>query len=250
VNLSTILGTVFVLAFILLVLGLGIWGRKRPARLFRDIPAFARLGRAIGMAVEAGSRLHVSLGRGGTTGAQIAPALVGLGLLERIARAALVSDSPPVATSGEGALAVLSQDTLRSTYRSIGAAGQYSPEFGQLTGVTPFSYAAGTIPLIHDGHITASVLTGNFGSEVALIADAAERNGGMTLAGSDNLTAQAVLYATAQEPLIGEDLFAAGAYTRPNSWQTASLRAQDVFRWVLVAAILIGAILKLLGFEL
>lgn len=249
-NLSAILGMVFVLAFILFVLFLGIWGRNRPTRIFRDIPAFARLGRAIGMAVEAGSRLHVSLGRGGTTGMQIGPALIGLGLLERIARAALVSDRPPVATSGEGALAALSQDTLRSTYRSIGAPGQYSPEIGQITGVTPFSYAAGAIPVIIDGNVTANVLTGNFGSEVALIADAAERSGSLTLAGSDSLNAQAVLVATSQEPLIGEDLFAAGAYTRPNSWQTASLRTQDVFRWILITAILVGAALKLLGIDL
>jgi hypothetical protein len=247
-NLSTMLGLGFVLGFIVLVLVLGILGRNRPARHFREIPAFARLGRAVGMAVEAGSRLHISLGRGGTNGPQIGSALVGLGLLERIARAALVSDSPPVATSGEGALAVLSQDTLRSTFRSIGAAGQYSPEFGQMTGVTPFSYAAGALPVIHDGHVTANVLTGHFGSEVALMAEAAERSGSLTLGGSDDLTGQAVLYATAQEPLIGEDLFAAGAYTRPNTWLTAGLRTQDIFRWILVAAILVGAVLKLLGF--
>ena len=249
-NLSTLLGLVFVLGFIVFVLVLGILGRNRPARHFREIPAFARLGRGVGMAVEAGSRLHISLGRGGTNGPQISSALVGLGLLERIARAALVSDSPPVATSGEGALAVLSQDTLRSTFRSIGATGQYSPEFGQLTGVTPFSYAAGTLPVIYDGHVTASVLAGHFGSEVALIVDATERSGSLTLGGSDNITGQAVLYATAQEPLIGEDLFAVGAYTRPNSWHTASLRTQDIFRWVLVGIILVGAVLKLLGFSL
>ena len=68
----------------------------------------------------------------------------------------------------------------------------------------------------------------------------------MTLAGSDDLPAQAVLYAAAQEPLIGEELYAAGAYLKTGPVHTASLRAQDLLRWVIILAILLGSILKFL----
>lgn len=53
-------------------------------------------------------------------------------------------------------------------------------------------------------------MIGNFGSEAALINEAAERSGSLTLAGTDTIPGQAVLYATAQEPLIGEEVFAGG----------------------------------------
>jgi len=69
----------------------------------------------------------------------------------------------------------------------------------------------------------------------------------MTLAGSDNLSAQAVIYAAAHDPLIGEELYAAGAYMNAGPAHSASVRAQDYLRWVLVAAILIGSALKLVG---
>ncbi len=46
---------------------------------------------------------------------------------------------------------------------------------------------------------------------------------------------------------LGEELYAAGAYLGAGGAHSASLRMQDILRWVLVAAILIGAILKLLG---
>jgi len=82
---------------------------------------------------------------------------------------------------------------------------------------------------------------------VALIADAAERTGSVSLGGSENLSAQAVLYAAAQEPLIGEELFAAGAYAQAGPMHVASLKAQDFLRWLLVGALLLGAALKLLG---
>jgi Domain of unknown function (DUF6754) len=252
VNLSNILGTgilglVFVLVFFGLMILFVVYSRTRQAGVFRPIHAFDRLRREIGLAVEAGKRLHVSLGRGGLVGMEGGSALVGLTILERIARTASVSDQPPVATSGDGSVAILSQDTTYNVFQSIGAESQFDPSFGRLTGLTPFAYAAGVIPVISDEQVAMTVLAGHFGSELALIADAAERNNSVTLAGSDDITAQAVLYATADEPLIGEELYAAGAYLKSGPLHTASLRAQDIIRWALVAIILAGAALKLVG---
>jgi len=242
-----IVGLGMVVIFFVLIIVFTFAARRRPRNYLREIPAFEKLGRAVGLAVEAGQRLHLSLGRGGIDGVQGASALVGLSVLERIARAASVSDRPPVATSGEATEALLSQDTLRGAYRDIGEAGQYDPDSGRLTGVTPFSYAAGVMPVIFDQQVSANVLAGHFGSEVALITDAGERSGSLTLAGSDSIPGQAILYATAQEPLIGEELYASGAYIQAGPTHTASLRVQDIFRWILVLVILAGAAMKFFG---
>jgi hypothetical protein len=247
-----LIGLIFVLVFIGLMLLFAALssrrdGRSTDAKKLRQIPAFARLGRAVGLAVEAGQRLHFSIGHGGLNGLQGASALVGLSILRRVARSASIGDRPPVVTSGEGTLAILSQDTLRSTYQEIGAANRYDPTSGQLTGLTPFSYAAGTLPIIFDQQVSANILAGHFGSEVGLITDAGERSGSLTLAGSDSLTAQAVLYATAHEPLIGEELYASGAYIQAGLMHLASVKAQDVLRWLLVGIILAGVALKLAG---
>ena len=67
----------------------------------------------------------------------------------------------------------------------------------------------------------------------------------LTLGGTDNLTGQAVLFAAAQEPLIGEETYAGGAYLGAGPMHIASLYAQDILRWVLIGLIVIGAILKL-----
>jgi hypothetical protein len=144
-------------------------------------------------------------------------------------------------------LAVLSQDILRATYRSANSPGLYDPTLGRLSGPTPLSYIAGTLPIIHDEDVSANIILGNFGPEVALLADATEQGNHFTLAGSDSLPAQAALYATAGEPLIGEELFASGASLQTNPFHPASLRAQDVLRWLVLLAILAGAILKLLN---
>ena len=244
---DTLLGLVgFGIIFLSAALMVGLAAlQHKSSTAFREIPAFTRLRQAIGRVVEDGTRLHVSLGRGALITPQSASAMAGLTLLRRLAELTSAGDQPPIATSGDAALAILSQDTLQIASQAS-AQGVYDPIAGRLTGLTPFSYAAGAIPTIHDENISTNVLIGNFGVEAALLAEAAERANTFTLAASDNLAAQAVLYASVQEPLIGEELYAAGAYMDTGPLHTASLTVQDILRWLIIVVILVGALLQLL----
>ncbi len=246
-NFSGIAGLIFLVTFVLAMAIFAFLGRRGAAPAFRPISAFQNLRRAIGMAVESGKRLHLTLGRGSLIGTEGTSAVVGLNILERVTRTASISDRPPIATSGDGSLGILSQDVLYNAFQAMGVSTTFDPDFGQVTGLTPFAYAAGAMPTAFDENVSTTILSGHFGSEVALITDASERSGAITLAGSDDLTAQAVMYTSAQEPLIGEELYAAGAYLATGGMQTASLRAQDLLRWSLIFGILIGAALKFIG---
>ncbi len=228
------------------MLGLAVLRRKTPPT-FREIPAFQRLQEAIGRAVEDGSRIHLSLGRGALVSPQNASALAGLSALRRLASLTSASDNPPVATAGEAGLAMLSQETLYSAHLASLAATAFDPTTGRLTGLTPFSYAAGALPLLSDENVSSSVLLGNFGPEVGLLTEADERQGMFTLAASDSLPAQAILYASAEELLIGEELFASGAYLNAGPLHKSSLTVQDLLRWLVVIVLLIGFLLKLTG---
>ncbi len=239
------------LIFTLICLGLilfFIFAEPIPNRItLRSIQAFRHFRREVELAVEAGKRLHISLGRGNITDFQGGSAFIGLTILDRCARAASNSDRPPIATSGDGVLTILSQDTLQYTYRNLATEQRYDPTNARLTGLTPMAFAAGAMPAIHDEQVTANILAGHFGPEVALLTEAGERSQSLTIGGSDSLPAQAVLYATSDEPLLGEELYAAGAYLGAGAAHSASLRMQDILRWLLVVVIFVGAILKLLG---
>ncbi len=219
--------------------------RRKALPTFREIPAYTRLKQAIGRVVEDGSRLHVSLGRAALTTPQSASALAGLTLLHRLAELTSAGDKPPIATSGDATFFILSQDLLQSASQTAGQA--YDPSSARLAGLTPFAYAAGVLPVIQDENVSTSILIGNFGVEAGLITDASERENAFTLAASDNLPAQAIMYASGQEPLIGEELFAAGAYLEADRLHAASLTVQDILRWLIIVIILGGAFLKMVG---
>lgn len=233
------------LAAVLLV-GLTFWRRRSSAAL-RVINAYEQLNRSVGLAVENGTRLHVSLGRGNFLTARGGSALAGLAMLRRLAERTSVSDRPPVVTSGDASLAILSQDTLQAGYRAAGAQEQYRSTTGRLAGLTPFSYAAGTLSTIHDENVSANIVLGDLGAESALLAEASDRENTSLIAASDDLAAQSVFFASSQEPLIGEELFASGAYAGAGASHEASLHVQDILRWLVILAILIGSLLKFVG---
>ena len=217
--------------------------RGKSRLVLHPILAMQRLRRAIGLAVEDGSRLHVSIGKSSIISPNNASALAGLSTLERIGMLSSVSDRPPIATSGDGTLAILSQDTVRAAYRISNVPEHHDPTQARLAGPTPFSYIAGTLPVIHDERVSAHILVGNFGPEVALLTDAAEREDAFVLAASDSFSAQAVFYATAAETLIGEELFAVPAYLQAGPIHQASLRVQDILRWIVIIVLILGALI-------
>ena len=240
------IGLIVLLLALFLLVGLTLLHSRLPTT-FRPIDAYERLTRSIGLTVENGTRLHVSLGRGNLFSTRGASALAGLAMLHKLTERTSLSDRPPVVTTGDASLAILSQDTLQSGYRAAGAEEQYRYTTGRLTGLTPFSYAAGTIPVTKDEDVSSNVFLGDFGAESALLVDAAERQNSTVVAASDNLSAQSVFYAASQDPLIGEELFAAGAYVGAGPAHEASLTVQDILRWLIILAILVGSALKFIG---
>ena len=103
----------------ILLLTITLWKRKSPANL-RDIPALTRLFRTLGLSVEDGTRLHISLGRGSFLDSRGGSGLAGLAVLRYIAERTSVSDEPAVASAGDPALGLLAQDTLQAGYQAAG----------------------------------------------------------------------------------------------------------------------------------
>lgn len=245
-NWSALVGFgIIVLAALIMLVTAMLQGRL--PMVFRSIRAFSLIQRLIRLAVEDGTRLHISLGSGDILNMAGASALAGLTLLRRLGEIAAPGDRPPVVTTGSGVLNLLAQDTLHSVHELAGAEASFRMNDARLTGLTPISYAAAAMLPIQDEQVSLNVILGNAGSEVGLMSEATFRKNAILISASDNLTAQAVMFASSQEPLVGEELFAAGAYARGNSFHAASLLVQDVLRWLVILVLLVGSGLKLLG---
>jgi hypothetical protein len=221
--------------------------RARYPALFRKIPAITRLRRAIGLSVEDGSRVHVTLGNADLTETSNPSALVGLSSLHSIGQLSSNSDQPPVCTSGNGGIALLSKDVLRAAAVETSTRDYYNPDTGYLSGATPFSFALGALDVMKDNEVKTNVLIGNFGVEAGLLTTRVENQVPFTMAASDSIVAQAVFMATNRDVVIGEELYAIPAYLAFRPAHVASLRVQDYLRLLVSGVLIIAALLKIAG---
>ena len=246
--LNVALGLFFIIMYAGLILIFSMPRMNKKPPILRKIEGVERLKLAIGLTVEAGTRIHISLGNADLLSAYNSSALAGLSVLEQVALISQLADRKPIATSGNGAIAVLSQSVFKNSMEGKRAADLRESNQGQLLGTTPLSYAAGAINVIRKDQVSANVLLGNYGNEVALLGQNSNQMKAITLGASDSLPAQAVLFATSDDPLIGEELYALPAYLGTKRIHIASVKIQDFFRWVLIVTMLAGAVLKYLGY--
>lgn len=208
----------------------------------RRIAALQSLPNTVGQAVETGQRLHISLGSGVVGQTNTSTILAGLTVLDQISEAAVMSDKPPIITTGDSPALFLAQDTLAAVYRRQNAEERYDANSAQVVGLTSMAFGAAQTTLPKDEAIAGTVLIGPVGPEVVLMAEAGQRANVTTLAGTDNPQAQALLFATADHPLVGEDVFAGGALIGRAPAHVASLQAQDIMRFLVGGAVVVGAL--------
>ena len=214
--------------------------------IFRSIPAFRILNQMMSRSVEQSQSLHISLGSGGLLGSHSTIGFGGLVTLENLSRVSLIADRPVASTTGDGGLDLLSRDILNQTYRQAIKLGINQRAQARFTGATPSTYITGTLTALLDNSYAGSVLIGDFNTLAALLTGMPFHNHA-ALGATDSLATQAVFYACSDEALLGEDVYAAGAYTAPNSSRSASLLAQDVLRWLVVALTVAALMLKITG---
>ena len=235
---------ILVIAFVATVIATQVIRRRRYAFPVRVIPAYESLTLMIGAAIEANRPVHMSAGSAGMGNSNTLLALANAELFYRVAQQAAIGATSPIITTSDSTAIPLGHDTLRRAFESRDLLDRY-----QASGVRWFpsgprslAFAAVVTAMLGVDRVNANVLVGSFGPELALITEAAARRNQSLIAASDQLEGQAIAYAMSDHPLIGEEIFAAGAYLGDSASQKASLVALDLLRWLLIVGIILIAI--------
>ncbi len=244
------------------------WAIKRGmTATLRTIPGFTALKGLLAQAAEAGQPVHLSLGIAGVGDQNTADTTAGLLILDYIAERAAISASPPIVTLANPTALPVAQDLLRRAYRRHGYPEEFDPNRARFiapdpnlyTGTTQnpavyapgqidgFPYAAGIMRLLTQQPLVANVMVGYFGNEFLLLGETGAQHQLNQIGGTSNASALPFFYATVPNPLIGEEIYAAGAYLSNKPAHISSLIAQDVMRWMLIAGMIGGVVLKTIG---
>jgi len=238
---------VVVLGAVLTVAGTLLLRRRRLA--VRTIPAFRTMPTAVDEAIESDRGLHISWGDAGVGGQSTLTALAGAQVVHALTERAAIGDRSPTVTMSDPLGLALAQDTLRRAYAARGLPNRFRATSAAWlpSGPGSLAFAAGAASLASDDNVSANVLIGRFGIEMIVIAEMGARRDIIQVAGSDTrLEGQAVAYVISETPMLGEEMFAGGAYLSRDPVSLGGLLAQDVLRWLMILFILLGFILATL----
>jgi hypothetical protein len=204
----------------------------------RPILAFNALQGLMARAIETGRAVHVSLGLGSITGDLAAESLAGLSVLEYLAEQSAAAGVPPIVTMADPTLLPLAQDVIRRPYGASQEEAIQAIRYVRWVASEPAAYAAGVMGTLGGEAVDANVMVGAFGDEYLLMGEAAGRTRITQVGGASDPNVVPFVFATADQTLMGEDMYAAGAYLARKPWHVGSLLAQDFLRWCIVIIII------------
>ncbi len=233
---------ILLLTFIILLLFFTARIRSGHRPILRRIAAFDTLKGANSRAIEAGQSLHLSLGLGSIGTETTSDTLAGLSVLDYLAEQAAITKIHPTISMADPTVMLFAQNALKAAHNQDKQETETAYRHVQWIAPQPAAYAAGVMGLIGLDDINTNIMIGNFGEEYLLLGEAAARQDGPHIGGTGNPAALPFIYASAQETLLGEEIYAAGAYLQKKSAHLGSLLAQDTMRWIIFAIILGGVI--------
>lgn len=241
-----VLAVLFILVLLLFLLTRSVQA-GRTADL-RPLPGFDSLEGQIGRAIESGRQLHVTLGQASLVGEANPTSISAAAVLDQLAKDGSANGTPPLVSVGDGTLLPLAQASLQHALTQAGRSSDFDLSLTQFVAhnTDPFAYSAGVAGLLQQQRVASNIMVGRFGPELAIMAEAANRQNIEQIIGTDDPTALAVATAVSDNLLIGEELFATTAYLEGNPSQIASLQLQDILRWIIVLFILGTAVFQFL----
>ncbi|MCA9943923.1 MAG: hypothetical protein KC449_10600 [Anaerolineales bacterium] len=244
--------TPIILAAVLVVLALLLFLLTRSVQagrttVLRPLPSYDGLTGQVGRAIESGRQVHLTLGQASLIGNGNPTSLSAAAVLDNLAKDGCANGTPPLVTVGDGTLLPLVQGSLQYALAEAGRPGDFDLALTQFVAnnTDPFAYSAGVVALLQQQRVASNIMVGRFGPELAIVAEAANRQNIEQVIGTDDPTALAVATAVTDDVLIGEELFATSAYLEGRPSQIASLQLQDILRWIVVLFILGTAVFQL-----
>ena len=140
-----------------------------------------------------------------------------------------------------------SQGVSDSIAEKRGPLETHDPARVRLIAPQPVAYAAGVMDLLEREDLAANVMIGSFGDEFLLMGEMGAKKRLTQIGGAVDPRTLPFIFASMDHALLGEEIFAAGAYLSGRPAHIGSLRTQDWIRWLIVAAIVGGVAWKTLG---
>lgn len=206
----------------------------KAGRMFiRRIAGLDAIDEALGRATEMGRPILFSFGLGYITDLVVVAALP---LLRRVARKAAEYSVRLLVPNADPLVMTAAQETVKEAYTESGRPDLYNADNITFLTADQFGYAAGVDGIILRDKPGAIFWLGYFYAESLIMSETGHSVGAIQLAGTTETTQLPFFVAACDYTMIGEEIFAASCYLKPEPLMLGSLKGEDLLKVVLIAA--------------
>ena len=242
-RLSVFLITLLFFAF---VLGFILFAQSGKSMFVRRIPGIDAIEEAIGRATEMGrSVLYVP----GINDIDDIQTMASLTILETVAKMTAKYETPIVVPTNYPVVFTLAQEMVKNGYVAAGRPDAYDPNSVRYVTTEQFAYVAAVNGIMLRDKPAANIYLGAFFAESLLLAETGFATKAIQVAGTAQVAQLPFFVVACDYTLIGEELYAAGAYLSKEPRLLGSLKGSDLMKAVLILIIVVGCVLETAGYK-
>jgi hypothetical protein len=234
------IGTLILLFTLCIIILYFSFKKEADRSMLRRLPQLDAVDEAVGRCTEMGKPIHFSAGMGSLYSDLAPQTIAGFSILRSLIKSSIDRGAKLIVTTETADNVPLLNDLLRVSYTSQNALDQLNEDTLRFFGGM-YPHIAGTISIFEHEKCGATILTGAYTSFTVEVLETASRMGMISILGSAREGCFNIM-AFADYTLLGEELYAAGAYLSNEAPQIGSIIGQDGAK-LIVIALLIGSIL-------
>ena len=230
--------------FLALLLG-SIWRARRGSQLFiRRIAGLNAVDEAIGRATELGRKVLFVPGIASPGDIQT---IASLAILGHVARATARYGTDLDCANRDPLTFTSARETVHSAYQEAGRPDLFREEMVNYITYDQFAFVAAVSGRMVREKPAANFLIGHFFAEALILAETGQTTGAIQIAGTADPAQLPFFVAACDYTLIGEELYAAGAYLSREPVLLGSIRGTDIAKALLLLLGLVGIVSATLG---
>jgi len=225
------------LIFVGLIIAMISLARRGKDLYIRPIAGIQAVEEAIGRATEMGRPV---LFVPGLSSIQDVATLAALNVLARVAEKTAEYDTKLIVPNRDAIVFTVAQEIVREAHSSMGRPDSFDEKNIYFVSDQQFAYAAAVQGTMVREKPATNFLLGMFWAESLLLAETGNTTGAIQIAGTDAVTQLPFFIVACDYTLIGEELYAAGAYMGNDPKLTGSLKGQDLCKAVVILLLIVG----------
>ncbi len=235
------LANVLVTALVIIVIVIAtIFIARRRDMYIRPIAGLRAVDDAIGRATEMGRPI---LFVAGLTGVGDIATIAAMLILGHLARRTAAYETPILVPCNDPLVMALQREIVHEAYLEAGKPEAYNPDNIFYVTDSQFGYVAAVDGIMMRQRPAANFYMGFFYAESLILAETGAATGAIQIAGTDADTQLPFFITSCDYTLMGEELYAAGAYLSRDPVLLAQLKGQDIGKLLIGVMLVIGTLI-------